>query len=845
MDNRRDFIRKAALLAAGTGIAGALPASIQRALLIDPAMNSTFLDAEHIVVLMQENRSFDHCYGSLQGVRGFNDPRAISLPNKNVVWMQTGHEGDTYLPFRMDIKATNATWIGSLPHGWDNQTDARNNGRYDKWLDVKHTDRKGYEHMPLTMGYYNREDIPFYYSMADAFTVCDQNFCSSLTGTTPNRLHLWTGTIRAEQHAGSRANVWNSEVDYPSEASWTTFPERLEDAGVSWKIYQNQLSVGVGFNAEEDTWLANFGDNPIEYFTQFNVRFLPAYVHHLKQQIKDLPEQIVSLQKKLASLFGKELADANKQITDKQQLLLHAKEGVIKWSPENYAKLTQREKNLHEKAFSTNIKDQNYHKLTPLKYKDEGIAREINIPKGDVLYQLREDVETGNLPLVSWIVAPEAFSDHPSSPWFGAWYVSEVMDILTKKPEVWKKTIFILCYDENDGYFDHVPPFVAPHPDKPETGATSKGLDTRVDYVTLEEDQHLKPSEEQARESAIGLGYRVPLVIASPWSRGGAVCSQVFDHTSIIQFMEKFLSHKTGKEIKETNISDWRRTICGDLTSVFTPYDGEPTKKPAFVAKDAFIESVHNAKFKQDPSGFKKLTTTEIGMINKDPYTCPAMPKQEKGVRKSRPIPYQLNADGQLSDDKTEFTIHFMANNQLFGKQAVGSPFNVFAPGKYLVDGKLVDVHTWAFAVTAGDTLSRTWKLSDFENNQYHLRTYGPNGFFREFIGTAEDPLINILIVPQLKKNTPTGNMEVTVTNYHKHNDYTVTLKDNAYKTNTKTNTIKAGSQSTIVLDLSKNFNWYDFSATVNGASIFEKRYAGHVETGKASFTDPAMGGIV
>ena len=68
---------------------------------------------------------------------------------------------------------------------------------------------------------------------------------------------------------------------------------------------------------------------------------------------------------------------------------------------------------------------------------------------------------------VSWIVPPEHFSDHPSSPWYGAWYLSETFDILTQNPEVWKKTIFILCYDENDGYFDHVPPFVPPLPDRP------------------------------------------------------------------------------------------------------------------------------------------------------------------------------------------------------------------------------------------------------------------------------------------------------------------------------------------------------------------------------------------
>ena len=134
---------------------------------------------------MQENRSFDHTYGTLQGVRGFNDPRAIQLPNKNKVWLQSTNNGDTYAPFRLDIKNTKSTWMHSLPHSWGNQVDARNNGKFDKWLDAKHSGHEEYKEMPLTLGYSTREDIPFYYELADAFTVCDQNFCSSLTGTTP------------------------------------------------------------------------------------------------------------------------------------------------------------------------------------------------------------------------------------------------------------------------------------------------------------------------------------------------------------------------------------------------------------------------------------------------------------------------------------------------------------------------------------------------------------------------------------------------------------------------------------------------------------------------------------
>jgi phospholipase C len=231
-DTRRDFLKKTALVTGALGVSQLLPESIQRALAIAPEKGSSWLDAEHIVILMQENRSFDHALGTLRGVRGYNDPRAIDLPGGNKVWLQTNGEGQTFAPFRLDIRNTKATWMHSLPHSWANQVGARNDGKYDKWLDWKKNSTPEYSHMPLTMGYHTREDLPFYYSLADAFTVCDQNFCSSLTGTNPNRLFFWTGTVRAEQHEGSRALVWNDDMDYGT-LGWTTFPERLEDHGVS------------------------------------------------------------------------------------------------------------------------------------------------------------------------------------------------------------------------------------------------------------------------------------------------------------------------------------------------------------------------------------------------------------------------------------------------------------------------------------------------------------------------------------------------------------------------------------------------------------------------------------
>jgi phospholipase C len=189
MNARREFLKKAALLSGAATLPNVIPMSIQKALAIDADPNSTFYDAEHVVILMQENRSFDHMFGTLKGVRGFNDPRPFTLPDQDPVWLQKDAAGNAYAPFHIDINNTRITWQGGLPHSWTDQLAARNGGRYDQWLPVKSL---------MCLGHYDRLDIPFYYAMADAFTICDHNFCSSLTGTTPNRLFMWTGNIRAE-----------------------------------------------------------------------------------------------------------------------------------------------------------------------------------------------------------------------------------------------------------------------------------------------------------------------------------------------------------------------------------------------------------------------------------------------------------------------------------------------------------------------------------------------------------------------------------------------------------------------------------------------------------------------
>ncbi|QXV65541.1 phospholipase C, phosphocholine-specific [Mucilaginibacter sp. 21P] len=845
-DTRRDFLKKAALLAGAAGLSNVLPASIQKALAINPAPGSTWMDAEHVVILMQENRSFDHCFGSLRGVRGFNDPRVIDLPNKNPVWLQSNAKGETFAPFRLDIKDTKATWMNSLPHSWSNQVNARNDGKFDKWLIEKQSGNPEYKDMPLTLGFHTREDLPFNYALADAFTICDQHFCSSLTGTTPNRSFLWTGTIRADQNEGSRANVWNEDSDFEA-ANWTTFPERLEDAGVSWKCYQNELSIGVGFEGEEDSWLGNFTDNNLEFFKQYNVRLHKEHIAYVKKRQTALPQEIKTLEEKIATLpegdtskkaLTKQLAALKrewKDIEDHKQIL----------EPGAFEKLSKRDQNLHMRAFSTNRVDPDYHKLTTLTYDDNGTQRKMQVPKGDVLHQFRHDVNTGQLPMVSWITAPENFSDHPGAPWYGAWYLSEVLDILTKNPEVWKKTIFILTYDENDGYFDHVPPFTAPHSHKEGTGKVSDGIDTRVEFVTLEQelDRNGFPNKYK-RESPIGLGYRVPMIIASPWSRGGYVNSEVFDHTSNLQFLEKFIAQKTGKKIKETNVSEWRRTVCGDLTSAFRPYNGEKIVQPRSLKKDEFVEGIHKAQFKALPT-FSLLSDADIKAVKADPRTAPHMARQEKGTRPSCALTYELYADGRLNEGKTAFEISFKAGKKAFGDAALGAPFNVYAPGLYTSSndpGKKESVRTWSYAAKAGDTLSDQWPLTDFENNQYHLRTYGPNGFYREFKGSAKDP--GLVTHVGYQKD---GNVLLTFSLAGTKTPLTVEASDNAYKTGSKQLTIQQESfaPQTIKLDLSKQQGWYDFTIRVKGFNDFEKRYAGRVETGRPGISDPYMGGEV
>src|SRR5690606_15256606 len=427
---------------------------------------------------------------------------------------------------------------------------------------------------------------------------------------------------------------------------WGTFPELLEENGIAWKFYQNEISCGGGFKGEERSWLANFGCNLLEFFAPYNVKFTPKYVQSLQKLVDTLPGEINKLQEESPSSD-----DAAKKIKaaiiKKQEVLDNAQAELLKWNKEQFNRLSDKEKSLHHRAFTVNSGDPSYRSVTQLKYEDGGQQREVTIPEGDILFQFRKDVNEGKLPTVSWLAGPQNFSDHPSAPWYGAWYVSEVLDILTKNPEVWKKTIFIVTYDENDGYYDHIPPFSIPDNNKPGTGKCSAGIETEEEFVRLSNEIKQGVPEKQAREGAIGLGFRVPMLIASPWSRGGKVCSEVFDHTSTLQFLEYFVNKKFNKNIHFDNIGNWRRTICGNLTSAFSPFNPKE-KSISFINRNPFIESIYNAKFKEDPGNFHEVSDQDIQEALKTGNYSKLMSQQEPGKRIATALPYQLSADLEL-----------------------------------------------------------------------------------------------------------------------------------------------------------------------------------------------------
>ncbi|WP_405592851.1 phosphocholine-specific phospholipase C [Streptomyces sp. NBC_01092] len=676
--NRRRFLQVAGATTAFT----ALSSSIQRAAAI-PANYRTgsIEDVEHIVVLMQENRSFDHYFGKLRGVRGFGDPRPVAHDNGKSIWHQSNGTKDI-LPFHPDADDLGMQFLEGLPHGWTDGQQAYNRGKYDKWIPAKGT---------TTMAYLNREDIPFHYALADAFTICDAYHCSFIGSTDPNRYYMWTGYTGNDGQGGGPV-LGNDELGY----GWTTYPERLEQAGISWKIYQD---IGDGLDAAgswgwiDDAYRGNYGDNSLLYFNKYR----------------------------------------------------EAKPGDP-W--------------FDKARTGTDVKN------------------------GDGYFdRLKADVKAGKLPQISWIAAPEAFSEHSNWPSnYGAWYIAQVLDALTSNPEVWSKTALFITFDENDGFFDHVVP---PLPPKD----ASQGKST-VD-VSLD----LYKGDSKRPAGSYGLGPRVPMLVVSPWSTGGYVCSETLDHTSILQFMERRFG------VKETNISPWRRAICGDLTSAFD--FSRKVSRPA----DLPETDEYEPQDRERHPDYKPTPPADV-----------AMPKQERGLRPARPLKYAPHVDGSVDAVAGKFTLSFAS-----GAKA-GAAFHITSGNR--TDGP------WMYTTEAGKGIADTWN-SAYSGGSYDLTVHGPAGFVRYFKGS------NKTAGPEVTARHKGDDIELTFTN---KGTASARLKiANGYGGRPATVTVRPGATVRHCVDLAASRRWYDLTVTSDADSAFLRRFAGHVENGRPGVSDPAI----
>ncbi|PZU01697.1 MAG: phospholipase C, phosphocholine-specific, partial [Chryseobacterium sp.] len=413
----------------------------------------------------------------------------------------------------------------------------------------------------------------------------------------------------------------------------------------------------------------------------------------------------------------------------------------------------------------------------------------------DVLYQFRKDVNEKKLPLVSWLIAPEHFSDHPGSPWYGAWYISEVLNILTKDPETWKKTIFIINYDENDGYFDHVLPFSPPmNPSQPIDMNGKEG----VEYVNKNQEymtsQKLKDHEKI--EGTVGLGYRVPMIIASPWTKGGYVNSEVSDHTSVLQFLEKFIKKKFDKNVTVENISDWRRAICGDLTSAFNTASTKIPKMDYLDQKD-YAKTINSAKNKPVPN-LKWYSENELNNNLLD--------IQERGLKPSNALPYNYLVNFQ--DEKIKM-INFNEK---------GVPLLIYDRNKFQDN----DFH-FSYALYSKQELSHA-----IQYEKYDYEVFGPNGFYRHFKG-ENNPEIEIILNNSLSKN------EVELVIKKKKKENISIIVENLYEKTKKQIDLKH-SEDKILIDLSKMKGWYDLKINMKNQ---DWQFSGRIETGKTSVSDP------
>ncbi|WCE02930.1 phospholipase C, phosphocholine-specific [Pseudoxanthomonas sp. JBR18] len=678
--SRRDFLQRLSALTA----AGLLPASIGRALALPAQVRSgTIADMEHVVILMQENRSFDHYFGTLRGVRGFDDPRPLMLGEGTSVWQQRQDNGDAILPFRLDARATNAALMKSLDHSWKGAPgqDAARWQHYDCWVPYKSA---------MSMGHFARQDIPFYHALADAFTVCDGYFCSMHGPTNPNRMYLFSGSSGlcvgndgAQAVDNADDGNWTADMarDKPGFTGmrWTTYAERLQEAGIDWRVYQE---------------FDNYGDNALSSFARFRA-----------MDVRD------PLYQRGRSIVAGSTAE-NAAQTTAQHLV---------------------------DAFAS-------------------------------------DVRNDKLPQVSWIVAPYPYSEHPeATPAHGESLASRILDALTAVPEVWSRTCLIINYDENDGFFDHVP---APQPALDATMGVSQ-VDTQG---------------ESYKGTPVGLGIRVPMTVVSPWTRGGWVNSQVFDHTSVLRLLEARFG------VAEPNISPWRRAVTGDLTSVFDFATPDDSALSALPSTDDYLQRMQAASTQPAPV-----------------VPVPGMqPKQEPGQRPARALPYALQVHARHGDEGLRLT--------LINDGDAAAAFNVYAPGS--------GAGPWYYTVMPRSRVEDA--PHGLPPGAYALAVHGPNGFLREFAGDAQ-------AAPQVEAMQDGGTLVLQCSNPTREAcQLQVRALDYAAPAPQSLD-LAPGQRHTLRLALADSDHWYDLEVVQPGAA-FRRRLAGHLETGRPSRSDPAIG---
>jgi phospholipase C len=306
-------------------------------------------------------------------------------------------------------------------------------------------------------------------------------------------------------------------------------------------------------------------------------------------------------------------------------------------------------------------------------------------------------------------------------------------------------------------------------------------------------------------------------------------------------FLEGFLAHKYGKAVREENISAWRRTVCGDLTSAFRPYDPKASAL-AFLNRDKFVVGIEKTRYKELPSNFKRLTAEQIEQINRAPLHRDGTARQESGIRPACALPYELYADGRLSDDGKHYELRLSAANQVYGVKAAGAPFNVYL--RNTKDAALgAGMMASTYAVTPGDTLMKQFPLTLFTDTRDSIEVHGPNGFYRSFTGPLPSFPLEVRTDYDRHGKQLTGTVQVHLQNKSSA-PVTITITDNAYHSQTLTRTIQGGSGAPVVLKLQGSRGWYDFSVKADGWKA-ESRYAGRVETGEAGVSDPLMGGEI